>query len=152
MVPPGFHQSSTRVPAGFHQVLRGLRGRSGWIEVRFTRFCEVRFHDKVPQISTSVPRGSARAASVPQRFHKCSARLRALEGSNVSCARRVKSHRSSKLRAQKIALLIGETLSKTEINGFQHLVDLLACSDNAARNVGLVGNEITLLRDSSNKV
>ena len=31
----------------------------------------------------------------------------ALEGSNVSCARRLKSQRSSKLRAQKIALLTG---------------------------------------------
>ena len=61
----------------------------------------------------------------------------------MSCARSLKSHRS---RAQKIALLMGGTLSKTEINGFQHCVDLLACSDNAARNVGFVGNEITLLR------
>ena len=36
----------------------------------------------------------------------------------MSCARRLKSHRSSKLRAQKIALLMGGTLSKTETNAF----------------------------------
>ena len=24
--PPGFHQSSTRVPPGFYEILRGLRG------------------------------------------------------------------------------------------------------------------------------
>ena len=68
----------------------------------------------------------------------------------MSCARRLKSHRSSKLRAQKIALLMGGTLSKTEINGFQHTFIVLTCSlaDNAARNVGFVATQITLLRDS----
>ena len=46
-----------------------------------------------------------------------------LEGSNVSCARRLK-----KLRAQKIALLMGGTLSKSEITGFQHNFTVLTCS------------------------
>ena len=46
----------------------------------------------------------------------------------MSCARRLKSHRSSKLRAEKIALLMGGTLSKTEINSLSahfHCFDLL---------------------------
>ena len=58
-----------------------------------------------------------------------------LQGSNVSRPRRLKSHRSSKLRAQKIALLMGGTLSKTEINGFSCALSLccqlLTCSGNA---------------------
>ena len=44
----------------------------------------------------------------------------------MSRARRLKSHRSSKLRAQKIALLMGGTLSKAEINGFQHTFTVLS--------------------------
>ena len=44
----------------------------------------------------------------------------------MSCARRLKSHPSSKLRAQKIALLMGGTLSKTEINGFQQTFTVLS--------------------------
>ena len=57
----------------------------------------LRFH-RVPQSSARIPHG----------FHKaphCSTK-------GVSCARRLKSHRI------KIALLMGGTLSKTEINGF----------------------------------
>ena len=46
----------------------------------------------------------------------------------VSCARRLKSHRSSKLRAPKIALLPGGTLTKTEINCFQPTFTVLTCS------------------------
>ena len=38
----------------------------------------------------------------------------------------VKSHPSSKLRAQKTALLMGGTLSKTEINGFQQTFTVLS--------------------------
>ena len=82
------------------------------------------------------------------RFHEGSTRVSwfALEGSNVSCARRLKSHRSSKLRAQKIALLMGGTLSKTKIYGFQHTFAVLICSlAQTTRPEMLVGNQITLL-------
>ena len=57
----------------------------------------LRFHT-VPQSSAIIPHG----------FHKtpqCSSK-------GVSCARRLKSHRI------KIAMLMGGTLSKTEIHGF----------------------------------
>ena len=47
---------------------------------------------------------------VPEIF--CKVPWFALEGSSVSCAHRLKSHRI------KIALLMGGTLSKTETNGF----------------------------------
>ena len=53
---------------------------------------------RVPQSSARIPHGLHKA---PQ----CSTK-------RVSCARRLKSHRI------KIALLVGGTLSKTEINGF----------------------------------
>ena len=62
--------------------------------------------------------------------------------------RRLKSHPSSKLRAQKIALLLGGTLGKTEINVFLSTLSLfclLTGSDNAARNFGFVANQIRLL-------
>ena len=81
---------------------------------------------RVPQSSVKIPQGFHKA---PQEFQKCSARLRGLswgEGSSVPCARRLKSHRSSKLRAQKIASLMGGTLSKTEINGFQEILTVLS--------------------------
>ena len=52
----------------------------------------------------------------------------ALEGSNVSCDCRLKSHRGSKLRAQNNNLLMGGTLSKPEINGFQRTFTVLTCS------------------------
>ena len=48
------------------------------------------------------------------------------EGSNVSCARRLKSHPSSKLRAQKIALLMCGTLKQNR-NIFQHVFNV-TCS------------------------
>ena len=60
----------------------------------------LRFH-KVPQSSARIPQA-------PQ----CSTK-------GVSCARRLKSHRI------KIALLMGGTLSKTEINGFSHTFTVL---------------------------
>ena len=76
---------------------------------------------------------------VPQGFYKGSTRphkgctndlqglVVCLEGSNVSCDCRLRSHRGSKLRAQN-NLLMGGTLSKTEINGFQHTFTVLTCS------------------------
>ena len=78
--------------AGFHEILRGL-----WA---------LRFH-RVPQSSARIPHG----------FHKapqCSAKgsRNVLQGSSVSCARRLKSHRI------KISLLMGGRLSKTEIHCF----------------------------------
>ena len=88
----GFRKGcSTRVPfhTGFHE--------EGFHEA------EVRFH-KAPQFH----KGSI---NVLQRFHK---------GSTICCGgkqcvvRRLKSQRSSKLRAQEIVLLMGGTLSKTE--------------------------------------
>ena len=108
-----FHENSTRfckvrfhsstVLAGSHKVLRELRGGPGWFEVscmRVSGFHKIlrwlwalRFH-RVPQSSARIPHG----------FHKapqCSTK-------GVSCAR----------RRMKIALLMGGTLSKTEINGF----------------------------------
>ena len=92
-VLPGFHQGSTRVSPGFQEVFARAVGWSG-----------------AGLTSTTVPQGSTRVA---QMF--CKVSWFALEGSNVSCDRRLKSHRGSNLRAQNIALLMGGTLSKTEI-------------------------------------
>ena len=79
----------------------------------------MRFH-RVLQGSTEFYKDSTkfftRFYKVPQGQMFCKVPWLALEGSSVPCARRLKSHRSSKLRAQKIALLMGGTLSKTEIN------------------------------------
>ena len=75
MVRGGLRQGPTRVPQGFHQVLRGLRGGSRvppasarWVLPGFHQvlrglrggpeWFEVRFHEG----STRVPPGSARAA------------------------------------------------------------------------------------------
>ena len=82
--------------SGFHETLRGLRA--------------LRFH-RVPQSSATIPHGFDKA---PQCSTKGSRNVLqgSVEGSSVSCARRLKSYRI------KIALLMGGTLSKTEINGF----------------------------------
>ena len=66
---------------------------------------EVRFH-KVPPIS----------ARIPQGFHK--APQGSTKHSMVWFWREAMCSRSSKLRAQKIALPMGGTRSKTEINAF----------------------------------
>ena len=162
-VPRGFHEGSTRVLAGFHQFLRGLRGGLGWFEEGSTRVppgfqqsstnffegCGVvwgglrevprGFHTRVPpefhqvwrglrggprlrQVSPSVPsefhlrsgpgwlevrlhEGVSGFHEAAQGFHKapqgstrvpemfCKVPWFAPEGSCVSCARRLKSHR-----------------------------------------------------------
>ena len=74
------------------------------------------FHQVLRGLRDGPGRPSIKVSQGSTEFHKGST-------NNVSCARRLKSHRSSKLRAQKIAVLIlmGGTLSKTEMNVFSTL-------------------------------
>ena len=91
-------EGSTKVLPGFHPP--GFQQGS-------TRFCkgfEVRFHE-----GFRVPRGSARCGMVsdPQAFQKCSARLRGLPW---------------RMRSEDM----GGTLSKTELEVFQHTFTVLS--------------------------
>ena len=98
-VPPKFHQGCTR----FCKMVR--RGPDTGLY-------------RVPQGSH---KGSTRLHKVSQGFHKCSGK---------QCVVRPPSEKpsESKLRAQQIALLMGGTLSKAEINGFHHTFTVLTCS------------------------
>ena len=60
-VPRGFHQISTRILPGFHQVLRGLQGR-----VPPARRAPDEGSARVPPISSRVRRGPGK---VPRGFH-----------------------------------------------------------------------------------
>ena len=68
-----------------------------------------------------------------------------LEGSNVSCARRLKSESAEDRFGH------GRNTKQNRNQWFSahfHCFDLLTCSDNAARNVGFVATQITLLRNT----
>ena len=94
--------------------------------------------DSARAVGPDISQSSTKLRKIPHGFHKapqCSTK-------GVSCARRLKSHRI------KIALLMGGTLSKTEINGFfAHFHCFVTCSL-AQANVGFVANQITSLRNS----
>ena len=144
-VPRRFHQGSTR--------FCGLRGRPGWFEVRFYEGFRVPRNSaravgpEVSQASTKLCKDSTRVPQGSTMFHKGSRNV--LQGSVIcpggkQCVvrRRLKSHRI------KIGLLMGGTLSKTEINGFFAHFHCFVTYSLAQANVGFVANQITSLRDS----
>ena len=124
MVRSGLRYGSLSV-SGFHEILRGL-----WA---------LKFH-RVPQVLQRFHTGSTNLHNVPPRVPEMLSKVPwfALEGSIVSCARRLKSHR----------IKIGRN-TKQNRNQWRktHFHCFVTCSL-AQANVGFVANQITSLRDS----
>ena len=114
---------------------------------------EVRFHEfrQGSKGSTEFTRSlrGFHHRKVPQAFHKCSSMVPSVcRGGKQRAARRLKSHRSSKLTAQDRLVRGRNTKQNRKQSAQLDCVDLLTGADNTRKGFGFVANQVRFLRDS----